>query len=81
MALDWQKLCLNNQTLRTYTNYTSCNTTYCESGNISFYKDCEFGCDTSTNECKPSTFNQYLIVGIFLFTIFLGIAVLIKVTR
>jgi hypothetical protein len=82
LALDiWNNQCLDNITLRSYTNYTACNSTSCDYGNNSFYKDCEFGCDSSTQSCNSSPINQYLFVGVALLIIIFVLIVIIKVAR
>lgn len=75
LSFEWQNSCINNVTLQRSLNYTNCNSTACDIGNSTFYKDCEFGCDNVTQACKPSPYswnlNFLLIFGSFSFIIIL----------
>jgi hypothetical protein len=59
-SFEWENLCTNNVTLRKSLNYTNCNSTSCDTGNSTFYKNCEFGCDNVTQSCKPSSYSVNL---------------------
>jgi hypothetical protein len=78
-SFEWQNSCINNITLQRTLNYTNCNSTVCDIGNSTFYKDCEFGCDTSTQSCNSSPITQYLNIGIALLIIIFALIVIIKV--
>jgi hypothetical protein len=80
-SFEWQNSCINNITLQRSLNYTNCNSTACDIGNSTFYKNCEFGCDSSTQKCNDSPFYQYLYVGIGLLAIIIIIVILIKVAK
>lgn len=60
LSFEWGNSCINNITLQRSLNYTNCNSTVCDVGNSTFYKNCEFGCDNVTQTCKPSPSNVNL---------------------
>lgn len=81
LSFEWENSCINNVTLQRSLNYTNCNSTVCDIGNSTFYKDCEFGCDISTQSCNASLFDQYLFVGLGLLALIIIIVILIKVAK
>ena len=81
LSFEWENSCINNVTLQRTLNYTNCNSTACDIGNSTFYKDCEFGCDNSTQSCNLSPINQYLYVGIVLLVLVLIVIIIVKVAK
>jgi hypothetical protein len=81
LALQYRNICLDNQTLNKFMNFTSCENVTCIDYNFTQNVDCEFGCDTSSNVCRQSPINEYLLLGVILLIIVIIILILIKVSR
>lgn len=82
LAFDWQYSCEDNQRLKKYMAFTSCNSTACENYNITQYVNCStnnnlaLSCDNSTNQCKPNIIYQ----NSFYFLIIIGITILVGIS-
>ena len=80
-GFEWQNSCINNVTLQRTLNYTNCNSTSCDIGNSTFYKNCEFGCDSSTQSCNLSPIMQYSEIGIVLLVLVIILVIIAKVSK
>jgi hypothetical protein len=78
-ALEWEKTCSDSQTLNYYMNFTSCEGNNCTIYNISQTKLCKYGCENTTDSCKPNTLEGYGIIILILVVIAVLIIIFIKV--
>ena len=70
-AIEYRKICLNNETLSIFSNFTVCENNNCTDYNYTEIKVCEFGCDnSSTHVCNPSPYSWNIN-----FLLFFGIIV------
>jgi hypothetical protein len=79
MALQYKDVCLSNQTLNKFMNFTACENVTCIDYNYTQNIDCPYGCDTSTNKCNDNPITQYLLIGLILLIIVVIIIIIIKV--
>lgn len=70
------QICVDNETLMIYTNYTFCIGDECSNVTYKTYQHCEYGCDPTLNRCIPSSFQRYGIFALLVLAMMLisGIA-------
>jgi hypothetical protein len=74
-------VCVDNETLAHNITYQITIDQNQSIVNMWVTEPCEFGCDSSTQSCNPSSINQYLIIGIVLLIILIVIVIIIKVAK
>jgi len=53
------QICVDNETLMIYTNYTFCIGDDCRVVDYKTYQHCDYGCDPVLNRCVPPPFQRY----------------------
>ena len=71
------QVCIDNQTLLTYINYTFCIGDSCQTVSYNTTQVCPYGCDTQLNECKKPPYIYYAIM----FALLIGGVIIYKVFR
>jgi len=74
-ALTWETVCNDTSKLRYYMTFQTCESNNCTDYNITQYRNCTYGCDNSTNSCKPNIVesNAYYFLIIVAIVILVGV--------
>lgn len=78
LALQYHDVCLNDQTLNKFMNFTACENVTCIDYNFSQNVLCEYGCDNSTMTCSPSPVQGYGIFIVIIIIILVSFGIIFK---